>query len=69
MYTGIMIALVAFGVILLIWGYQASESIASGFSELFTGTPTDKAVWLLIAGVVVTIVGIAGLVSGRRRLN
>lgn len=69
MYTGIMIALVAFGVILLIWGYQASESIASGFSELFTGTPTDKAVWLLIAGVVVTIVGIAGLVSGHRRLN
>ena len=69
MYTGIMIALVVIGSIFLIWGYQASNFIASGFSELFTGTPTDTSVWLLIGGVILLIVGIAGLVSGRRRLN
>ena len=69
MYTGIMAALLAVGALLLFWGFQAADSIASSFSEFFTGSPTDKAVWLLVGGMVLIVVGLAGLWRGRQRLN
>jgi hypothetical protein len=49
------------GVIALVFGVSASESIGSDFSRLFTGAPTDKAIWLLIGGAVATALGTAGL--------
>jgi hypothetical protein len=55
------IVLVVGGVIALIYGVSASESIGSGFSRLFTGAPTDKAIWLLVTGAVATALGAAGL--------
>lgn len=67
MYTGIMVALVAMGAIFLLWAYRSSNSLASGFSELFTGTPTENTVWLLLGGLVLIIVGIGGLLRGRRQ--
>ena len=69
MYTGIMAALLAVGALLLFWGFQAADSIASSFSEFFTGSPTDNAVWLLVGGMVLIVVGLAGLWRGRQRLN
>lgn len=48
------------GIILIVFGAQASDSISSGFSRLFTGAPTDKAIWMLIGGAVATLVGAAG---------
>lgn len=61
----ISLALVATGVVLIVYGINASNSIGSGFSRLFTGAPTDKSVWLLIAGVVVAALGAGGLFRGR----
>ena len=61
MNKGLSIALLVVGVILLVLGVNASESISSDFSRLFTGKPTDKAVWLLIGGVVGVLVGLGGL--------
>ncbi|MFN0007886.1 MAG: DUF3185 family protein [Planctomycetota bacterium] len=49
------------GVILMVFGFIESDSIGSDFSRLFTGEPTDKALWLLIGGGVATIVGIGGM--------
>ena len=40
------------GALLLAFGIMAADSIASGFSRLFTGKPTDKAIFLIVAGVV-----------------
>ena len=57
----VSLALLIGGIILLIYGASASDSIGSGFSRLFTGSPTDKTIWLLIGGGVATIVGAAGL--------
>ncbi|HLK52376.1 MAG TPA: DUF3185 family protein [Candidatus Angelobacter sp.] len=51
------IALVAIGIVLIIFGAQSSNSIGSDFSRLFTGSPTDKAMWLLIGGVASSVVG------------
>lgn len=39
------------GVVLLIFGIQASESFASDVSETFTGSPTDRAIWMIVGGV------------------
>lgn len=60
------IALVALGVILILWGLNASESFGSDVSRLFTGEPTDRTIWLLVGGVLSLGVGLAGTLRGRR---
>ncbi len=60
------VALLAIGLILLIFGLNATESIGSAFSGLFTGAPTDKAIWLLIGGVLGIVVGLLTLARSRR---
>lgn len=61
------IAILIVGVILLIFGINAHDSVASSAKEMVTGTPTDKSMWLIILGVVGIIVG--GLGSLFRRSN
>jgi hypothetical protein len=58
---GISAALLVVGVILLVFGLKAYHSTSSDVSRFFTGGPTDKALWLLIGGVVAGIVGFLGL--------
>lgn len=67
MNKGISLALLAGGVLLLIFGIRASESLGSDISRFFTGSPTDKAVWMLIGGVVLCIVGLTGVLRGSRK--
>ncbi len=64
MNKGLSIALVVVGVVLIIWGVSASESFSSDVSRFFTGSPTEKTVWLLIGGIVTAIVGAFGLLRG-----
>jgi hypothetical protein len=54
----VSLALLVGGVVLLIFGITATESFGSDVSRFFTGSPTDKAVWMLIGGVVATVVGL-----------
>jgi hypothetical protein len=58
------IALLIAGVILLIYGINAGDSVASNVKETVTGTPTDKSMWLIIGGVVGIILGGFGLLRG-----
>jgi len=51
------IAIFIAGVILLIYGLNAGDSIVSQTKEAVTGTPTDKSVYLVIGGVVAIVVG------------
>ncbi|MCC5808224.1 MAG: DUF3185 family protein [Opitutales bacterium] len=62
------LALVIVGIILLYYGYQEGESLASTVKETITGSPTDRSLTLVIAGIVCACLG-AGLVftGGRRR--
>ena len=57
MNKAIGIALVAAGIILIIFGINASDSVGSSFSRFFTGAPTNKAVWLLLGGTVSLVAG------------
>jgi hypothetical protein len=56
----ISIALLVVGITLIIFGISASDSLGSDLSRFFTGSPTDKAMWMLIGGVVATAAGLAG---------
>jgi hypothetical protein len=60
------LALLVVGIILLIYGVSASDSIGSSFSRLFTGSPTDKTIWFLIGGAVATALGLAGVMRGSK---
>jgi hypothetical protein len=66
MNKGISVALLVAGIVLAIWGVSALESFSSDVSRFFTGSPTNRAVWLLVAGIVTTIVGLFGLLRGAK---
>ncbi len=57
----ISIGLLIGGVVLVIFGIQAMNSFSSDLSRFFTGSPTDKAVWMLIGGLVAAAVGLTGV--------
>ena len=56
----VSIALLVGGVVLMIFGINATNSFSSDVSRFFTGSPTDKAVWMLLGGTVATVVGLVG---------
>jgi amino acid permease len=62
------LALLAGGIVLIIYGISASDSIGSSFSRFFTGSPTDRTMWLLIGGIVAAVVGLAGLWRGSKSI-
>lgn len=45
------------GAVLLLFGIRAFDSFGSQVSEFFTGSPTDRAVWLTIGGIVALLAG------------
>jgi len=63
MNKAVSIALLAGGIVLVI-GVSATNSFSSDVSRFFTGSPTDKAVWMLIGGIVAAAVGLFGTMRG-----
>ena len=61
------LALLAGGVVLIILGIQATDSFSSDVSRFFTGSPTDKAVWMLIGGCVAAVAGLAMTLRGSKQ--
>lgn len=59
-------ALLAGGILLLIFGVNASNSFGSDVSRFFTGSPTDKAIWMLVGGAVAAVAGLLGLMRGSK---
>jgi hypothetical protein len=68
MNKAIGIALLVVGIALIGYGIDASNSFSSGVSRTFTGSPTDKTMWLLLGGIGAAIVGLALAVSGFRNV-
>ena len=62
----IFLALLAGGIALIIFGVNASNSLSSDVSRFFTGSPTDKAIWMIVGGVVAVVAGIFGFIRGGR---
>jgi len=69
MHKAVALALLAAGILLIIFGVRAAQSLSSDISRFFTGAPTDKAIWMLISGVVLSLVGVVGLWRGQRYVN
>jgi hypothetical protein len=54
----VSLALLVGGATLMIIGINATNSFSSDVSRFFTGSPTDKAVWMLIGGIIAATVGL-----------
>jgi hypothetical protein len=67
MNTALSVALLVGGIVLLAFGYNEHQSATSEVSRLFTGNPTDRAMWMLGGGAVLAVVGLVGLLKGSRR--
>ena len=63
----VSLALLIGGVVLIIIGINATNSFSSDVSRFFTGSPTDKAVWTLIGGVLAAVVGLVGTLRGTKQ--
>ena len=63
----IWLAILVVGIVLVVYGVSASESFSSDVSRFFTGSPTDKTMWLMIGGIAAVAVGLFGLL--RRQLK
>jgi hypothetical protein len=62
------IALLVAGIILIIFGVNAANSVGSSFTRAFTGNPTNHSMWLLIGGVVMAVVGLVLSLRGSRNV-
>lgn len=65
MNKSLSLALLIGGIVLTGFGINASESFSSDVSKAFTGSPTDKAVWMLVGGIVMAIAGLVGMMRGK----
>jgi Co/Zn/Cd efflux system component len=61
MNRAVSLAILAGGILLTVYGVAASKSFSSDISRFFTGSPTDKAIWMLVGGVVAIVIGLVGL--------
>jgi len=61
MQRAFSLVLLVGGIILIIYGINASESVASSFSRFFKGTPTDNTIWLVAGGVAAAVLGLVGV--------
>jgi uncharacterized membrane protein YidH (DUF202 family) len=59
------LAILAGGIVLVVFGVTATKSFSSDVSRFFTGSPTDKAIWMLLGGIVAIIIGLGGLSFGK----
>ena len=58
--------LLVVGIVLLVYGFNASNSVGSDVSRAVTGNPTDRSKWLLIGGAVAAAAGVVGLFRGSK---
>jgi hypothetical protein len=56
----------AAGIVLLLWGHNVSQSVDAQVKNLFTGSPTDKAIYLYLGGAVLLAAGIVQLAVKRK---
>ena len=62
----ISLALLVGGIVLIVVGVNATNSFSSDVSRFFTSSPTDKAVWMLIGGILAAVIGLVGTLRGSK---
>jgi hypothetical protein len=68
MNKAISLAFLIGGIILIVYGISASNSVGSSFSRMFNGSPTDKTIWLLCGGAAAAIIGLVGVLRGSKEI-
>lgn len=66
MNKALSVGLLVAGIVLIVLGVQAMNSFGSDVSRFFTGSPTDKSVWMLIGGIVAAGAGLITLRGSRK---
>jgi uncharacterized membrane protein YidH (DUF202 family) len=66
MKTTIGIVLLVGGVLLLVFGYQAAESVEGRVRGVFTATNKNKTTWMYIGGTAMCVAGVFQLYSGKK---
>ena len=66
MIKAMSLAVLPSGILLLIFGINAYDSSNSDISRFFTGSATDKSIWMLVGGVVAIILGLVGSLRGSK---
>ncbi len=67
MNKSVAIALLIGGLILLGFGISASNSFSSDVSKFFSGSPTDKAIWMVVGGAVAAVAGLVFMLRHGKR--
>jgi len=55
------VAFLVAGLVLLVYGLDASNSVSSSVSQAVSGAPTNKTIWLIALGVIGIIAGGVGV--------
>lgn len=63
------LVLLVVGVVLLLFGLNATESVTDTVKEGLTGRFTDKTMWYLIGGAALGVAGLALTLFGRGRAS
>jgi hypothetical protein len=63
-HKALFLALLVGGVALVILGVSASQSLESDFSRFVSGSADNKAIWMLVGGGLLFVLGLAGLWRG-----
>jgi hypothetical protein len=58
------IVLLIIGVIVMVWGMNASHSVADQVSNTFTGRFTQTTTWYIIGGIAAAVFGLVLTVFG-----
>ena len=58
-------ALLVGGILLLYFGYQEYQSLQSEVDQLFGGSGSDKAIWMMVGGGAATVGGLMGLLRDK----
>jgi uncharacterized protein DUF3185 len=62
------LALLVGGIVLIVIGVNATNSFSSDVSRFFTGSATDKAMWMLVAGIIAAIIGLTGTLHSSKQV-
>ena len=66
MFNIVGLAIFALGIVLLIFGFNESQSFSSDVSRFFSGNPTNRSMWLIGGGVAAVILGLVLALRSRR---
>lgn len=66
MNKSLALALLVVGVVLLGFAAFAGDSVSSGFSKMFQGTPDNRTIVLVVLGLIGVVAGMVGITRSSR---